>query len=199
MRGSWLVRRGRDDAAGGVFCGAGGGWALGLGVALASIGASAGLHGSEPYVPLERLPRLANGKLDRLSLPPPDLSALRRAGGVGPRSPVEEILAGIFGEVLGVDRVGIEDDFFELGGHSLKATRVMSRLREALGVELPLRALFEAPTVAALGAKVEAVRGAEVESGPALASAGRERPLPLSYAQERLWLWEQIEGAGATY
>jgi len=90
-----------------------------------------------------------------------------------------------------IEHVGIEDDFFELGGHSLKATRVMSRLREALGVELPLRALFEAPSVAALGAKVEAVHGAEVESGLPLVAASREGPLPLSHAQERLWFIQQ--------
>ncbi|HEV3391341.1 MAG TPA: amino acid adenylation domain-containing protein, partial [Solirubrobacteraceae bacterium] len=120
-------------------------------------------------------------------------------GYVSPRNPEEETVARIWREVLSLDAVGVNDNFFELGGHSLKGTRVMSRLREVLGVELPLRALFEAPTVAELGAKVAAARGAEAESGPPLVPASREGSLPLSYAQERLWLLEQIEEVGAAY
>src|SRR6202020_855619 len=99
-----------------------------------------------------------NGKLDRAALPVPE-GGSSAAAYVAPRTPAEEVLAGIWAEVLRLDRVGVEENFFELGGHSLLATRVASRVRAAFGIELPLRALFEAPTVAGLAARVEAMRG----------------------------------------
>ncbi|PYV13978.1 MAG: non-ribosomal peptide synthetase, partial [Acidobacteria bacterium] len=102
---------------------------------------------------LDRLPQTPNGKIDRRALPAPEGVP---AGGahqfVAPRTPVEEILAEIWGELLGVDRVGAEDNFFELGGHSLLATQLITRLREVFRMELPLGILFEAPTVSGLAA-----------------------------------------------
>jgi acyl carrier protein len=107
------------------------------------------------FVLLEVLPRLPNGKVDRRALPMPDQARpeLERAF-IAPRTPIEEALAGIWMQVLGLAQVGIHDNFFELGGHSLKATQVVSRVRAAFQIDLPLRTLFEAPTVAGLAASI---------------------------------------------
>ena len=110
------------------------------------------------FVELAALPLTANGKVDRAALPEPAAAAMASGGGdfVPPRNAMEEILAGIWSELLETPRVGAHDSFFDLGGHSLQAVRLMSRIREVLGVELQVRAVFEAPTLAELAAQVAA-------------------------------------------
>jgi amino acid adenylation domain-containing protein len=145
------------------------------------------------WMRLESLPLTPSGKVDRRSLPAPEVEGeddLSRA----PRDPAEELLAAIWSEVLGSRRVGIHDDFFELGGHSLLATQVMSRVREAFNVEVPLRRLFEGPSVAELAHAIEAAlaAGAPAADGP-IPRAGRDGFLPLSFAQERLWFLDRLQ------
>jgi acyl carrier protein len=128
------------------------------------------------FVVLESLPVTPNGKVDRRALPAPEPVKLELAGGyVAPRTPVEEVLVKIFAEVLGVKRVGIHDNFFELGGHSLLATQLVSRVRDAFGVELPLRSVFEAPAIAQLSKVVESLKDSSAQSkAPALVPISRE-------------------------
>nr|WP_248782585.1 non-ribosomal peptide synthetase [Kitasatospora setae] len=142
------------------------------------------------FVLLDALPLNANGKVDRAALPAPALPAGARTA---PRTAREEVLAGLFAEVLGVERVGADDDFFALGGHSLLATRLAGRIRTALGAELGLREVFAHPTPAALTAALDGAAGA---ARPALTAVDRPDPLPLSYAQQRLWFLNRAAGPG---
>ncbi|HVG44405.1 MAG TPA: amino acid adenylation domain-containing protein, partial [Longimicrobium sp.] len=150
------------------------------------------------YVRLERLPLTANGKLDRRALPEPEPVATD-ARPAAPRTPTEEILAQLWAEVLRTQSVGVDDDFFALGGHSLLATRLLARVQNALGVVVPLRALFEGPTVAELAVRVEEMRRAGLPVLPPVVPVDRDRPLPLSFAQERLWFIDRLEGGSAQY
>ncbi|HEV2736817.1 MAG TPA: condensation domain-containing protein, partial [Longimicrobiaceae bacterium] len=151
------------------------------------------------YVVLEKLPLTPSGKVARRALPAPE----RRSGEgyVAPRTPVEEVLAGIWAEVLHLERVGAEDDFFALGGHSLLATRVVSRVRAVFGAELPLRSLFEAPTLAGLAAHVDALLrdGAGPQAPPVVPVPRDGGPLPLSFTQRRLWFIQQLDPASTAY
>jgi amino acid adenylation domain-containing protein len=155
----------------------------------------------EAFVRLDALPLTANGKVDRRALPAPEWRRGAEAPKFAPpRGPIEELVAGIWSEVLGIEPIGIHDRFFDLGGHSLLATQVVSRVRRACAVEVPLRALFEAPTLAGFAARVEAARAAG-ESGtvPPIGRASREQPLPASFAQERLWFLDRLGAGGPAY
>ena len=147
------------------------------------------------FVVLESLPLNPNGKVDRRALPAPERGERARSL---PRTPVEEGLAAIWSRVLGVEEVGAEEDFFALGGHSLLATRVMSQVRRTFEVELPLRALFESPTVRGLARRVESARGAGSRGVVPLVRVARGEGLALSFGQQRLWFLDQL-GEGGSY
>ncbi|KAB5408721.1 non-ribosomal peptide synthetase [Pseudomonas aeruginosa] len=143
---------------------------------------------------LERMPLSPNGKLDRRALPKPD-AGLTQRDHMAPASALEKDVAAIWGELLGVERVGLTDNFFELGGHSLLATRLVSRIRQDLGIEVSLKSLFEQPVLQGF---VESL-GEKPAEVPPIMPVTREQPLPLSYAQERQWFLWQLEPESAAY
>jgi amino acid adenylation domain-containing protein len=147
------------------------------------------------FVEMDQLPLTPNGKVDRKALPAPEREWSERRGYVGPRNGEEEILCGLFAEVLNRDRVSVHDDFFAIGGHSLLATKLVSRIRGTLGVDLALRSVFESPTIARLALRLQDSRKAR---SPLQRNPNVERA-PLSYAQRRLWSINQLQGSSAEY
>ncbi|MCP4663860.1 MAG: amino acid adenylation domain-containing protein, partial [bacterium] len=152
------------------------------------------------FVVLGELPLLPNGKVNRRALPEPEPARPEPEAAAAPRDPTEELVAGIWEEVLGRDKLGVHDNFFELGGHSLLATLVFSRIRDAFAVEVPLRRLFEAPTVADLAAVVQSIRRqGQGPAAPPLVPVARDQELPPSFAQQRLWFLDQFEPGSPVY
>ncbi|MGH8451057.1 amino acid adenylation domain-containing protein, partial [Pseudomonas sp.] len=146
---------------------------------------------------LDHMPLNPNGKLDRQALPKPDASQVQQDW-QSPVTPLQQQVADIWTDILGVERVGLNQHFFELGGHSLLAMQVVSRIRQALGLEVPLKAVFEHPRLEAFVAAMQ-TQDSTAPKAPALLPAGREQPLPLSYAQERQWFLWQLEPHSAAY
>ncbi|HEX6290386.1 MAG TPA: amino acid adenylation domain-containing protein [Herpetosiphonaceae bacterium] len=153
------------------------------------------------FVTLEALPLTPNGKVDRKALPMPDAALTQAESAMTlPRTPTEEVVAAIWQRVLGAKHVGVHDNFFMLGGHSLLATQILSRVRETFQVELALSTLFNTPTVAGMAEQItlaqQMARGLPV---PPIEVVSRDRPLPLSFAQQRLWVLHQLDPESAAY
>ncbi|WP_370963939.1 non-ribosomal peptide synthase/polyketide synthase [Amycolatopsis sp. cg9] len=148
------------------------------------------------FVALDRLPLTRHGKLDRRALPDPELTAA--TGYVAPRTEREQLVADVWAEVLGVERVGVDDDFFDLGGDSLRGIRVVARLRDALGTEVPARLIFSAPTPARLAAELPDA-AVPTERIPLLPRDGGRLEAPLSFAQQRLWFLDEFEPGSTEY
>jgi amino acid adenylation domain-containing protein len=160
------------------------------------------------FVQLPRLPLTPSGKVDRRALPDPeDVRVEAETAFVAPRTRTERRLAEAWREVLRVEQVGIDDNFFDLGGHSLLVTQLASRIRAELGVEIPMASVFEAPTLAALASRIEALLPAGEEQEPAAPAiprlprdqSPRDQPLPLSFSQERLWFLDQFQPGSPLY
>ncbi|MGY0065356.1 amino acid adenylation domain-containing protein [Streptomyces sp. QTS137] len=169
----------------------------------AELRAHAATHLPDHMVPaacvsVDALPLTANGKLDTDALPAPDFTAV--AVGVRPQTPEQALVCGLFEDVLRLprDTVGVDANFFDLGGDSLLATRLLARLRHGSGVEVPITALFDGPTPAALARRL-ADRPGTAPDRPAPGDVDRPELLPLSYAQERMWFLNRLDGSAATY
>ena len=151
---------------------------------------------------LDSLPLTPNGKLDRKALPAPDQSRPELEDAfAAARTPVEEILVNIWAEILKLDKVGIHDNFFHLGGHSILATQVVSRVNHSFQTDLPLRRLFESPTIAGLADSVQASMGSDNDARPLqpIVPVPRNNATPLSFAQERLWFLDRLDPDSPTY
>ncbi|MTJ48119.1 non-ribosomal peptide synthetase [Dolichospermum sp. UHCC 0259] len=146
------------------------------------------------FVVLEKIPLTPNGKINRRGLPAPDRIQQSEANTSLTLTPVQEILAGIWADILDIKQVGNDNNFFELGGHSLLATRVISQIRKAFQIELPLRCLFESPTVSELAKEIEKATKAELQLNlPTIKPASRSEKIPLSFSQQRLWYLDQLQ------
>jgi amino acid adenylation domain-containing protein len=155
------------------------------------------------FVVVPALPLTSNGKVNRNALPAPGQERPQDADTVSARTPAEELIASIWADILRLDRVNPEESFFDLGGHSLVATQVLARLREAFQLDLPLRVLFEAPTVASLAREIQAMRdgghSGDAALPPRIVPVPRDGPLPLSFAQQRLWFLDQLQPGNPLY
>ncbi|HYR07355.1 MAG TPA: amino acid adenylation domain-containing protein, partial [Longimicrobium sp.] len=152
------------------------------------------------FVPMDRLPLTRNGKVDRRALPEPDAADVAGAEYVAPRTQTEQVVAALWAELLGVERVGATDRFFDLGGQSLLATRAVARVREALGVEVPVRAVFEHSALDAFAAEIDRLmRASAGVEAPPIRPADRSGDLPLTFAQERLWFVDRLEPGSPVY
>ena len=150
------------------------------------------------FVFLQVLPLTPNGKVNRAALPAPETQETPQPGAL-PRTPIEEILAAIWAEVLRRDQVGVDQDFFDLGGHSLLAMQVVSRIRRTLDLEVPVRTLFEAPKVSLLAARLQALQPTGAAALPPITARATAEAPPLSFAQERLWFLDQLQPGSAFY
>ncbi|WP_143076270.1 non-ribosomal peptide synthetase, partial [Stigmatella erecta] len=152
------------------------------------------------WVCLKAFPVTQNGKVDRKALPAPDLGAKASQDFVAPKGVLEELVAGIWAQVLGLERVSARGNFFELGGHSLLAMQMISRVRETFDVDLPFKSLFGAPTVAGLARSIEAaLAGGPGRLPPPMVPVPREGELLTSFAQYRLWFLDQLQTGGSSY
>ncbi|HEX6719209.1 MAG TPA: condensation domain-containing protein, partial [Pyrinomonadaceae bacterium] len=143
------------------------------------------------FVPLQRMPRTLNGKIDRHALPPPSSVSTEHEEHIGLRTETENVLAQIWSELLGIDHVSIHDNFFEIGGQSLLATRAITRINKAFNIKLPLRTLFETPSLTEFARRVESYENAGSQP-PAIERIPRDQELACSFAQQRLWFIEQL-------
>ena len=153
----------------------------------------------QAVIVLPKLPLTANGKIDRQALPEPEQAQAKIY--IAPRTATEEKIAEIWAEVLRRDKsqISVDDNFFDLGGHSLLATQVISRVRRILNLELPLRTLFESPSVARLAAEADKASSTVAPEIPPIVKVPRDKPLPLSFAQQRLWVLDRIEPNNPLY
>ncbi|WP_145052127.1 non-ribosomal peptide synthetase [Paenibacillus xylanexedens] len=156
------------------------------------------------WVVLDRFPVTPNGKVDRKALPEPTPSELYGAQDyVAPRHPVEEMLAGIWSDVLGLQRIGAHDHFFELGGHSLLATQIVSRVKKLFGIEYPLAQVFQRPVLSQMAKRIQELRstegGQDVAATSSMVDVTREQNVPLSFAQQRMWFFEQMYPGNRNY
>ncbi len=151
------------------------------------------------FIGLERLPRNRNGKVDRAQLPSVDYDSLRQADYVAPSNDVEQHIVNIWQQVLGLAQVGVQTSFFELGGHSLLATRVIGQLSREFDRDIPLRTIFEQPTVAQLAQWLDQQSVAATPRLPDITAVDRSQTLPVSYAQQRMWFLQQLEPHSSAY
>ncbi|HEX6289380.1 MAG TPA: amino acid adenylation domain-containing protein [Herpetosiphonaceae bacterium] len=151
------------------------------------------------FVVLDVLPKTPNGKIDRKALPVPEQQAVLDERFAAPTNPIEDVLASIWADVLGVERVSIHHNFFELGGHSLLATQVIARVRDALQADVLLRDLFETLTVAGLARRIDAARQRRRLPIPPVEPVDRMQPLPLSFGQQRFWFLDRLLPGSPAY